>query len=237
MSDHCSQKRSIPQLVPALCLSALFQFAACAQVQPESGAAKQQADARQTKQSVDAAAAPIIDIHDLDFTALSDEMICSPDALPNALSAYQTAYQRQWVAKGPQVQVPPAKVEVAVQPPAHKLHDVNFAEPDKLSKHAPKTFRASAYAIQGRTYSGARTKRGVVAADPRVLPLGTVVQLNAGKYTGVYTVHDVGGAIKGNRLDVWMPSTKEARRFGRRNVKLVVLRYPGQNENEPAAQQ
>lgn len=71
---------------------------------------------------------------------------------------------------------------------------------------------------------GTSVRRGVVAADPRVLPLGSVVQIKAGKYTGVYTVHDTGGRIKGNIIDVWVPSNHEARQFGRRKVQLSVLK-------------
>ncbi|NOT63969.1 MAG: 3D domain-containing protein [Acidobacteria bacterium] len=121
---------------------------------------------------------------------------------------------------------------MTVTEPSHeaKLAAVNFAEPDTKQEQAPRKFKASAYSIHGRTRSGVRTQQGTIAADPRVLPLGTVVQVSAGKYSGVYTVHDTGGAIKGNRVDVWLPSNKEARRFGRRAVKLVVLTYPGKNK-------
>ena len=86
------------------------------------------------------------------------------------------------------------------------------------------TFHATAYALKGRTRMGTSVRRGVVAADPRVLPLGSVVQIKAGKYTGVYTVHDTGGRIKGNIIDVWVPSNHEARQFGRRKVQLSVLK-------------
>lgn len=229
--------KHLPQIVPAICLTAIFQFAACAQAKPESDAA-QKVETNQSAQTVNQAAVPSAAsnikataplFENFDFTALNNEMLCSPEALIE----YFTVTPQHTPPKQPKVQLPAAKVNVVAQPPAQKLHEVSFAEPDKDSKHAPKTFRASAYAIHGRTRSGAKTEKGVVAADPRVLPLGTVVQVNAGKYTGVYTVHDTGGAIKGNRLDVWMPNVKEARRFGRRNVKLVVLRYPGQNK--PAA--
>jgi 3D (Asp-Asp-Asp) domain-containing protein len=68
-------------------------------------------------------------------------------------------------------------------------------------------------------------RRGVIAADPRVLPLGSVVQVRAGDYSGVYTVHDTGLLVKGRAVDIWMPSSREARSFGRRQVKLQVLRY------------
>lgn len=98
-----------------------------------------------------------------------------------------------------------------------------FSLPD-ADLGSPMTFHATAYALKGRTRTGTSVRRGVVAADPRVLPLGSVVQIKAGKYTGVYTVHDTGGRIKGNIIDVWVPSNHEARQFGRRRVQLSVLK-------------
>lgn len=98
-----------------------------------------------------------------------------------------------------------------------------FSLPD-ADLGSPMTFQATAYALKGRTRMGTSVRRGVVAADPRVLPLGSVVQIKAGKYTGVYTVHDTGGKIKGNIIDVWVPSNHEARQFGRRKVQLSVLK-------------
>ncbi|HEX8636451.1 MAG TPA: 3D domain-containing protein [Pyrinomonadaceae bacterium] len=82
------------------------------------------------------------------------------------------------------------------------------------------SFSATAYCLQGRTASGASTKRGIVAADPRILPLGTRINLNAGSYSGSYTVADTGGAIKGRKLDIWVANCSEARRFGRRTVTV-----------------
>lgn len=83
-----------------------------------------------------------------------------------------------------------------------------------------RAFSATAYCLKGRTASGSSTRRGIVAADPRVLPLGTRISLNAGTYTGSYVVADTGGAIKGKKLDVWVSSCSEARRFGRRTVMV-----------------
>jgi len=84
-------------------------------------------------------------------------------------------------------------------------------------------FKATAYCLRGRTASGAGVRRGIVAADRRVLPLGTRIQLHAGSYSGTYTVADTGGAVKGRILDVWVPSCSEAMRFGRRSVKVSVM--------------
>ncbi len=84
-------------------------------------------------------------------------------------------------------------------------------------------FVATAYCLRGRTASGAMVRNGIIAADPRVVRLGTKVMLGAGAYSGDYVVADTGGKIKGNRVDIWMASCAEARRFGRRTVTLSTL--------------
>ncbi len=86
-----------------------------------------------------------------------------------------------------------------------------------------KSFKATAYCLKGRTASGSGVKRGIVAADPRVLPLGTRIQIEAGSYSGTYTVADTGGAVKGHILDIWVPNCSEARRFGRKKILVSVL--------------
>ena len=90
---------------------------------------------------------------------------------------------------------------------------------------SPVPYTATAYALKGRTASGHWVTKGVVAADPRVLPLGTKIQIDGGKYSGIYIVRDTGARIKGRKLDIWMPSVKEARQFGRRKVHVTVVRY------------
>ncbi|HEY0408040.1 MAG TPA: 3D domain-containing protein [Pyrinomonadaceae bacterium] len=92
---------------------------------------------------------------------------------------------------------------------------------------APQVYNATAYSRPGRGASGMGVRAGTIAADPHVLPFGTRVHLDAGPYSGVYVVTDSGSAIKGRKIDVWIPSLREACRFGRRNVKLSVLSYGG----------
>jgi 3D (Asp-Asp-Asp) domain-containing protein len=89
----------------------------------------------------------------------------------------------------------------------------------------PVSYVATAYNLRGRGASGLGVRKGTIAADPRVLPFGTRVRLDAGPYTGEYIVTDSGSAVKGNKIDVWVPTYSEACRFGRRNVKLTVLSY------------
>ena len=84
---------------------------------------------------------------------------------------------------------------------------------------------ATAYSLRGRTASGRMVTRGLIAADPAFLPLGSRVRLDHPGYSGEYLVADTGGAIRGRRIDIWTPSTSEAMRFGRRTVKLTVLSY------------
>jgi 3D (Asp-Asp-Asp) domain-containing protein len=85
------------------------------------------------------------------------------------------------------------------------------------------SFTATAYCLKGRTAMGHGVRRGIIAADPRVLKLGSRVNLGGGAYSGQYLVSDTGGGIKGRRIDIWVPSCAEARRFGRRTVSLGVL--------------
>jgi len=82
------------------------------------------------------------------------------------------------------------------------------------------SFSATAYCFTGRTAMGHPVRRGLIAADPRVLKLGSRVVINAGAWSGTYLVSDTGGGIKGNRIDIWVPGCAEARKFGRRTVQI-----------------
>jgi 3D (Asp-Asp-Asp) domain-containing protein len=67
----------------------------------------------------------------------------------------------------------------------------------------------------------------LIAADPKVLPMGTLVKVSdAGPWSGEYRVGDVGGKIKGNKIDVFVPTLAEAREFGRRQVTITILERP-----------
>jgi 3D (Asp-Asp-Asp) domain-containing protein len=69
-----------------------------------------------------------------------------------------------------------------------------------------------------------QTRPGIVAADPKILPLGSRIRVqDAGSYSRVYTVADTGPAVKGREIDIFIPSGDEAKRFGRRRVRVEVL--------------
>jgi len=89
-----------------------------------------------------------------------------------------------------------------------------------------RTYTATAYCRDGRTSSGARTRTGIVAADPRVLPLGSVVRVvtSSIRRPSLYTVTDTGGGLKGRKIDIFMPSCRAANRFGKQRVRVAVVR-------------
>ena len=72
----------------------------------------------------------------------------------------------------------------------------------------------------GITYSGIPARHGVVAVDPRVIPLGVRVFVPG---YGVAIAADTGGDIKGNRIDLCMEDSDDAWNFGRRMVKVYIL--------------
>ena len=103
-----------------------------------------------------------------------------------------------------------------------------ITEPSFVVRPAP--YVATAYSLRGRTASGRPVSKGLIAADPRVLPLGSRVKLEAGNYSGEYLVADTGGAVRGRHIDIWTPSSREAMRFGRRVIKLTVLSWGGKRK-------
>jgi 3D (Asp-Asp-Asp) domain-containing protein len=93
----------------------------------------------------------------------------------------------------------------------------------------PLPFIATAYSTKGNTVKGIETQPGIVAADKRVLPLGSTIRVSeAGKYSGLYVVTDLGTAIIGNRIDIYIAELEDAKAFGRKDV-MVELLAPGDN--------
>jgi 3D (Asp-Asp-Asp) domain-containing protein len=90
---------------------------------------------------------------------------------------------------------------------------------------APLRFTATAYCLTGITASGVPVSKGVVAADPAVLPLGTVIRIaGAASYNGTYRVLDTGARVRRRTVDLYIPDCGAARRFGRRSVQVTVIR-------------
>jgi 3D (Asp-Asp-Asp) domain-containing protein len=94
-------------------------------------------------------------------------------------------------------------------------------------------FQATAYCKGETTASGVGVRTGIAAADPAILPVGSVVRLETpnSRYSGVWTVMDTGPMVRGRSLDLYLWSCKEALQFGRRKVRLTVLRLGWSPEN------
>lgn len=82
----------------------------------------------------------------------------------------------------------------------------------------------TAYCLSGHTRSGTRTRDGIVAADPRVFPLNSEIDLVIGRDTlGRFRVEDTGLLIKGRKLDIWVEDCSEARGFGRKRGQATLV--------------
>ncbi|MBE7048520.1 MAG: hypothetical protein E7393_04025 [Ruminococcaceae bacterium] len=87
---------------------------------------------------------------------------------------------------------------------------------------------ATAYSfnVGSITASGRPAAYGVIAVDPRVIPLGSKLYIESVDGSWVYgyaIAGDTGGAIKGNRIDLFYNTTSECYRFGRRMARVYVL--------------
>lgn len=89
------------------------------------------------------------------------------------------------------------------------------------------TVEATAYSGGGTTASGMAAQVGRIAVDPRIIPLGTKLYITSADGTswvyGTAVAADTGGAIKGNRIDLYFNSEAECNRFGRRSAKVYIL--------------
>ena len=83
----------------------------------------------------------------------------------------------------------------------------------------------TAYCTEGETASGEQTRRGIVAADPQVLPLGSRVRVQGlGRpHDRTYDVEDTGREVKGRELDIFMADCAAAKKFGRQNAQVRIL--------------
>lgn len=122
--------------------------------------------------------------------------------------------------------VTPAPDPVAAAQPAQPAEPATEAEYE--------SFSATAYSDFGITFSGVLVQRGIVAADPTILPIGSVIEVKAGPYSGIYVVMDTGAVVKGRLIDIYLPDEEEAIQFGRQEVRIRVLRRGWHPEAVPS---
>lgn len=90
--------------------------------------------------------------------------------------------------------------------------------------------RVTAYAdgtggipLNARTYSGTRTRWGVVAVDPKFIPLGSLLTIEGYEDT-IFIAEDTGSGLKGAQIDLWHPSSKDAKQYGTQYRRVTILR-------------
>ena len=116
-----------------------------------------------------------------------------------------------WIAP-PSTTAPPAPPTTAAAPPTTVTATVVSARGRYLG-----TFVVTCYDLGGHTATGASPTTETVAVDPRVIPLGTRINI-AG--VGERIAQDTGGAIRGNRLDIWEPTYSQCAAWGVRDLQV-----------------
>lgn len=80
---------------------------------------------------------------------------------------------------------------------------------------------ATAYSGDTITSTGTKPRWGVIAVDPRVIPYGTKVYIP--KFEMTFVAEDCGGAIKGNKIDIFMGNESQVYNWGRRNIDIYIV--------------
>jgi 3D (Asp-Asp-Asp) domain-containing protein len=125
----------------------------------------------------------------------------------------------------PVVVYAPIRLDGALVLGASRDWHVNRDTPLRFGEPVP--VELTAYCLKGTTRRDNYVREGIVASDPRVFPLGRYLEVYVGKtYFGRFLVDDTGGVIKGNRLDIWTPTCREARLFGRVKGTAVLVPRP-----------
>ncbi len=102
---------------------------------------------------------------------------------------------------------------------------VNRTGPARYGDPVPVSI--TAYCLKGLTRRDNYVRQGIVAADPRMFPLARFLEIYVGReYWGRFLIDDTGGVIKGNKLDIWTPTCREARIFGRQRGTAVLVPRP-----------
>ncbi|MGG1071275.1 3D domain-containing protein [Priestia megaterium] len=134
---------------------------------------------------------------------------------PQKVRAEEPKVQEQKIEE-PKVETVSNKVSKPVE---------NTAETKQVVNGVASAYTLNEPGVTGVTASGKTVQPGMVAMDSWV-PLGTKVRITCEDYpsiNGVYEVADRGGAIDGNRVDIYMTSLDHAIDFGKRNIKIEIL--------------
>jgi len=119
----------------------------------------------------------------------------------------------------------PIPVEGVVVLAATKTWPKTMHRPLRAGEPVP--VLVTAYCLSGTTRRGRYVRPGIVAADRRLFPLSRYIELYAGeRYLGRFLIDDTGGMIRGAHIDIWVPTCREAKVFGRQHGTAMLLPRP-----------
>src|SRR5689334_12567596 len=110
----------------------------------------------------------------------------------------------------------------------HPVEEADAVSPEDIQPAAGiqhLRFAATAYCKGTTTASGVNVRTGIAAADPELLPVGSVIQVYrmGERYNGIYTIMDTGPSVQGRHIDIYLWSCNEALQLGRRDIAINVL--------------
>lgn len=165
-------------------------------------------------------------IHVGDVLALHGEPvkeIASADETADVAEPAQAEQETQPVQEEAQAQEETAAAQQETAPVQEETETEQKAEGKTISVTAT-AYTADCAGCSGITATGVNLKNDrnakVIAVDPSVIPLGSKVYVEGYGYA---TAADTGGAIKGNKIDIHVPSTQEALNWGNRTVNVTIV--------------
>jgi 3D (Asp-Asp-Asp) domain-containing protein len=142
-------------------------------------------------------------------------------ARARAAAAIAAAEPPRHFAPMPPIQMEGVVVRAATKDWSKKLHH----RPLKAGEPVP--VLVTAYCLSGTTRRGRYVRPGIVAADRKLFPLSRYIELYSGeKYLGRFLIDDTGSKIRGAHIDVWVPTCREAKIFGRQHGTAMLLPRP-----------
>lgn len=173
------------------------------------------------------AAAPAPNTYVLDDSLPVGKIVDGGGGVPGFV---ERTVARLWVEGELKSETVVAEREIPAIPGSKRISSIGFDVPHKqLTLARTMTVESTAYTPDAglgsratfRTATGRRAEFGVIAVDPRVIPLNTLVFVEG---YGLALACDTGGAIKGNKIDVCVTTNRTARIWGRRNVRIHVFK-------------
>jgi len=162
----------------------------------------------------------------MSWNGISGYMIYPGDSLTvkGGTAAAEKAPAKTAAAPAPAKSAAPAKAPAPASAPAEKAPAAASTQSGKTMTVSATAYTAYCAGCSGTTATGidlrSNPNQKVIAVDPSVIPLGSKVWVEG---YGEAIAGDTGGAIKGNKIDLFIPSQGAALEFGRKDVTIKIL--------------